>query len=105
MDDAHRAPGLFVVVTVDVESPQTPFRRGLYKQELLSLVSGADALGYALVMSMLARQGIRAVFFVNVYESTMWGERRICSICEEIYAGGHEIGLHTHPEWACQSHS
>lgn len=91
---------LLVVITVDLETPQTPLRMGLLKNHLFDLKIDNQRLGYSVIVSSLSRFGLRGVFFVNVYEATLWGDQLIKDICREIVDEEQEVALHTHPEWA-----
>ena len=91
---------LLIVVTVDLETPQTPLRKGLCGFNLFDPVVNSQRLGYSLIISILSRHRLRGVFFANVYEASIWGSHILQTICQEIANAGHEVALHTHPEWS-----
>jgi hypothetical protein len=56
------------------------------------------SLGIPKLMEIFEQQGVKATFFVDVYNV----QKRISSdslrsLCKQIVINGHEIGLHTHP--------
>jgi Polysaccharide deacetylase len=53
--------------------------------------------GVSGVMDALERRGLRATFFVNVYESDRQPAGSVQGVVEQIVGRGHEVGLHTHP--------
>ena len=57
---------------------------------------------YALpkTLEILDRHGIKGVFFVEPLFAARFGVEHLATIVELIAAGGHEIELHLHPEWA-----
>lgn len=65
-------------------------------------VYGRSAQGeYALpkTLEILARHGLRGVFFVEPLFAARFGIQYLRTIVELIRAGGHDIELHLHPEW------
>jgi len=90
---------VYLVISVDLETPQTPLRQGLLRAECLDPVIGETTYGYSYILRVLDRFQVPGVFFVNVYEAALWGDKRLQQICKDIYETGSEIGLHTHPEW------
>lgn len=65
-------------------------------------VYGRSARGdYALprTLEILARHGLRGVFFVEPLFAARFGIAYLRTIVELIRAGGHDIQLHLHPEW------
>lgn len=89
-----------LLLTIDVETPQSPLLRGWVKESMLDPEVEGEKIGCSLILDELRRAGLRGVFFVNVYESALWGEDVLRDLCRRISAGGHEVGLHTHP--ACR---
>lgn len=43
--------------------------------------------------------GVRAVFFVDVYEAVLWGERNLAELCQRLAELDQDVQLHTHPSW------
>ncbi len=56
---------------------------------------------YALpaTLAILARHGLRAVFFVEPLFSARFGERYLAEIVQMIEREGQDVQLHLHPEW------
>lgn len=56
---------------------------------------------YALPMTLdiMARHGVRGVFFVEPLFSARFGSRHLETIVDLIGSRGHSIQLHLHPEW------
>ena len=42
---------------------------------------------------------VEGTFFVDVYESSLYGENVVGKLCQEIDALGQDVQLHTHPSW------
>ncbi len=91
---------LYVVISIDLETPQSPMRRGDLKQALLDPVADGMECGYSFILRTLGRYKVPGVFFINTYESSRWGEGPYEKACRDITEAGCEIGLHTHPEWS-----
>lgn len=65
-------------------------------------VYGRSAKGeYALprTLEVLARHGLKGVFFVEPLFAARFGVGYLKTIVDLIKAGGHDIELHLHPEW------
>lgn len=91
---------LAIVVTVDLETPQTPLRTGFCKSNLFDPTINGQHLGYSLILRIMKQFRLRGVFFVNVYEAALWGDHVLQAVCQEIVNAGNEVGLHTHPGWS-----
>lgn len=84
-----------VCVTIDTENPQTPlFEKRFSDNRLYS-----DDWGIEKICTVLNNAGVRASFFLNVYEYTVWGRSELTSIAKLIHDFGHDVELHTHPIW------
>lgn len=57
---------------------------------------------YALpkTLEILARNGLKGVFFVEPLFAARFGVDKLAVIVDLIRAGGHDIQLHLHPEWS-----
>lgn len=84
-----------VCVTVDVEDFFLP-RPSL---DTVLASRGSDEWGIGRIMSVLGEFGARATFYVDVYNRTTLTESLLAAACNRILAEGHELGLHTHPEF------
>jgi len=60
-------------------------------------VDGA-AYGIGFIMDELAARGWTCTFFLNVYDTNLWGEDPIAAIARTIIARGFDVQLHTHVE-------
>ena len=47
----------------------------------------------------LGRHGLKATFFMNVYESFVYGLEPWRSLCKKVSDLSYEVGLHTHPRY------
>jgi peptidoglycan/xylan/chitin deacetylase (PgdA/CDA1 family) len=85
-----------VLPTVDVEGAHgtRPF-----EQLVLGRVGGADHWGALRLAEVFNEFRVRASFFVDVYEHTLWGEAPLRRVCEQLCTLGHDVELHTHPSW------
>lgn len=57
---------------------------------------------YALpkTLEILAKNGLKGVFFVEPLFAARFGVDKLATIVELIRSGGHDIQLHLHPEWS-----
>jgi len=94
---------LLLVITIDVEAPQSPLRTSLCKTDLFDPTINGQPFGYSMILRTLNEFGLRGVFFVNVYEAALWGDHAVQTICQKIANAGQEVALHTHPEWCYDS--
>lgn len=78
---------LNICLTVDVES---------YTKDYEDHVHGGGA-GLPYLLRTLKEHDLRAAFFVEMLAATRWGMDSVRKFCDEIGAGGHEIGLQIHP--------
>ena len=90
---------MLLLVTIDTETPQTPMARGQIADCLMDLSCDGASVGASFILDELDRLELKGVFFVNVYESGVWGASYIAELCEKIHCTGHELALHTHPAW------
>jgi hypothetical protein len=84
-----------VVFTVDVES-----------NDAFGLPAQVDAscegvpCGLIAISRLLEERGWAGTFFLDVYEHTRWGNDALKRIALRLQAAGHDVELHTHPQWA-----
>lgn len=55
--------------------------------------------GLGFLFGTLAREGIRATFFVEALNTCYFGDEPMGGIAREIQAAGHDVQLHLHPCW------
>ena len=90
---------LKVVVTVDVENPQTDFREGRVSANLVDPLVDNDHHGVSKITEILDKNCIKGVFFITTSEKHIFGENFYRSLCQDLCAQGHEVAIHSHPEW------
>jgi peptidoglycan/xylan/chitin deacetylase (PgdA/CDA1 family) len=91
--DAYAAPK--TLITIDVESlDDIP----LPKQVSTACSDGSDC-GVMRIATMLEERGFVGTFFLNVYEYKAWGEPALKDLARALQARGHDVTLHTHPQW------
>ncbi len=84
-----------VFITVDMETPQTPYRMKKISNPLFN-----EKWEYLTILKICHFYGIPVTFFLNIYEEQAWGEGYFTDIADNIYNLGGDIQLHTHPFWA-----
>ena len=89
---------LYLTITVDTESPQTPLlERGDVHN--LAWIAREYKLGVPQIIKILKKSGIRATFFLNVFEKCIWGEKSLKEVAKAISETNNDVQLHTHPAW------
>lgn len=86
--------GLYLIFTVDVESPQTPSLQGKINDNMLSNEYYCGEL-----FDIIGNSQLSASVFVNVYEHTRVGKNNLSHICQKLKSMSCGIQLHTHPAW------
>ena len=89
---------LYLLITVDVENPQTPFFEGKCQENTI-LNKNRRSSGLLQILKMMSKFNFRAVFFVNVFEESIWNKDVMIKICKNISATGGDLQLHVHPVW------
>lgn len=84
-----------VVFTIDVES-NVSFT---LPEQIDRTCTDGSACGVNRILSELARRSWPATFFLNVYEQQRWGEEALRRLARRLQDGGHDVQLHTHPQW------
>lgn len=82
------------VLTVDTEFSTHPGDIGLTGR------IGGEAFGVELLAELCRRYGVRATFFIDVCNVQGDRERLMRETGLRLRAAGHDLQLHTHPEWA-----
>ena len=85
---------LNVIFTIDVEDKRGA-EPNLIEGDLTSY-GIAQNCGINYIMSTFEKYNARAVFFVNIYEASLYDEDYMPSLLRRIDSRGHEVGLHTH---------
>jgi peptidoglycan/xylan/chitin deacetylase (PgdA/CDA1 family) len=85
-----------VIVTVDVESTESlPL-----PQQIDPVCDGGVRCGLLQIAYLLEQRRLAGTFFLNVYEYKAWGEPTLRNIARQLHSRGHDVALHTHPQWA-----
>lgn len=85
-----------ILVTIDTESffykdRFLPFDVNIYGK------IGTQEYGVGKIINLCDKFGIKALFFVDVYEHYLVGEKRLSNLCRFIDSYGHSVQLHAHP--------
>ena len=84
-----------IIVTVDVETTtDLPLT-----QQIDAVCTDGVPCGLTRIASMLKARGFRGTFFLDVYEHRLVGEATLKKIALDLQAQGHDVALHTHPQW------
>lgn len=84
-----------VLISVDTEGPAgtLPVERMIYGQ-----TADGKEYGIRYLMRMFDEWHVKALFFVDVAEMVDHGEQKIAQVLRDIDAGGHDVGVHVHPD-------
>ena len=84
-----------VLVSVDTEGPagKEPVERMIY-----SRTKDGKEYGITFLMDYFEKEGIKALFFVDIPEIIDHGEDKIAKIMKDISSRGHDVGVHVHPD-------
>lgn len=88
----HSAEPTRVLITVDVES----YSKGNPDKQIWGKQPDGEH-GIRRIMDMLDAHGLKATFYLNVYEAASHGEAAIAEVARAIQQRGHDLELHTHP--------
>ena len=90
---------LNVIITVDAENPQTDYRNGLVIENLIDPVIENQNYGVSKLATIFEKYSAKGVFFMNTSEKNIFNESSYRNICSSLSKRGHEIAIHSHPEW------
>ncbi len=79
----------FVILTFDTEFSNHRDEMGVWYEK------NGEKYGLDRILTICREFDIKATFFVDVYQK----EQQIQKACEQILKQGHDIQLHTHPNW------
>ncbi len=84
-----------VLISVDTEGPagQLPVERMIYGK-----IRNGKEYGINFLMDYFDREGVRALFFVDIPEMNDHGEEKISKVMLDIASRGHDVGVHVHPD-------
>lgn len=89
---------LFLTITIDTENPQNALVKDIYHTDTL-LTPQKHNYGIRYLLKLFDYYGIRASWFVNIYEEYLWGDKILGHLCELLRIYKQDIQLHTHPVW------
>lgn len=95
-DQAHTT---YVILTVDVETPSPGTIGDLPLPDQLEAQIGKEGVGLSRMMDIADSFQVPITFFVDVYEYAKFGKDAIRRVVQTIDRRGHDVQLHTHPEW------
>jgi len=86
----------YVLPTIDVEAAHgdRPFDR-----MILGLAQDGEEYGVYKLAKLFSEFSYEATFFVDVFESSLWGEVVFSQLCENLKKNKQDVQLHTHPGW------
>lgn len=88
-----------IITTIDTENPQTPFRQGKVSKNLIDPEVNGDTYGARRLADIFKHNNIKATFFITTSEKYIFEESFYRELCQHLHSQGHEIGIHSHPEW------
>ncbi len=93
-----------VLLTIDTELFFGRYRPDQDWRENFALSVEPAQVGLSYQLGVLARHGLKAVFFVDPMPALVYGIEPIRAMVEPILAAGQEIQLHLHPAWYGLAH-
>lgn len=94
---------LYVTITIDTENPQIPYVAGTCRTDTLLNSDKEKNYGIKYILSVFREYGIRATWYLNIYEKYLMGEKLMADVCDILLRNGQDIQLHTHPVWLMDS--
>jgi hypothetical protein len=88
-----------VLLTVDTELFLGRYQPGGGWEENFALSVEPAGVGLSWQLGLLARHGLKAVFFVDPMPALVFGIDPVKAMVDPILAAGQEIQLHLHPAW------
>jgi hypothetical protein len=88
-----------VLLTVDTELFLGRYRPGTDWHDNFALSVEPAGVGLSYQLGVLARHGLKAVFFVDPMPALVYGPDPIKAMVDPILAAGQEVQLHLHPAW------
>lgn len=84
-----------VMVSIDTEGPagSDPVKHMIYGE-----AADGHEYGIRYLMKLFSDRKIKGLFFVDIAEIGDYGEEKIGRVLKEIADGGHDIGVHVHPD-------
>ena len=88
-----------VFLTIDTELSWRHHAAGLPVEDVLSRSFEPAGVGVAHHLDLLARHGLKGIFFVDPMPALVYGIEPIRAIVSLILEAGQEVQLHLHPNW------
>jgi peptidoglycan/xylan/chitin deacetylase (PgdA/CDA1 family) len=88
----------YVLLTVDTEADIHQGRIIPLEQMVYCRVNGVE-YGINRMMDIAERYDATMTFFVSVFEHRRLGMEPVKKVCKDIHQRGHDVQLHTHPNW------
>jgi hypothetical protein len=88
-----------VLITVDTELLWRHYAAGHSWEENLARSYEPAGVGVPYQLELLARHGLKAVFFVDPMPALLYGIEPVRRMVEPILAAGQEVQLHLHSSW------
>lgn len=85
-----------VIITIDVETAGAIS----LPDQVSATCQGDLPCGIDAIAGMLESRGYLGTFYLNVYEHEEWGEEPMRSLTGRLQSRGHDVALHTHPQWS-----
>jgi peptidoglycan/xylan/chitin deacetylase (PgdA/CDA1 family) len=93
---------LTIIPTIDTEGVHG---RDPFRQMVLGELEGeTESWGIYQLSRIFKQNNVPATFFVDVYESSLWGESPLREACVRLTDEGFDVELHTHPGWRDDPH-
>ncbi len=88
---------MYLIITIDTEAvhSNSPLDNMMWGR--LNGVEGEYGIG--LIADICERYGMKATFFLDVYEHSYYGQHALKAVATYLDRRGHDVQLHTHPAW------
>lgn len=90
---------LKILLTVDTENPQTDYRNGRVAENIVDPILDGESYGVTKLAKIFENHDALGTFFITTSEKYIFGESFYKNISFELHNQGHEIAIHSHPEW------
>lgn len=87
-----------LVITIDAEATHgdDPLNQMMWGR----LPGESRNYGIPLICDLCEKHGLRATFFLDVYEYSFYGKDAMEEVASYLTKRGHDVQLHTHPAWS-----
>lgn len=86
-----------LVITIDAEAAHgdDPLNQMMWGR----LPGESREYGVSLICDLCEKHGVKATFFLDVYEHSFYGMEAMREVAVHLAGRGHDVQLHTHPAW------